>query len=160
MSLVRRSIPPLFLAIAALAAVPAFGQTTPTVAPKRDWADYYMVRVDPDKKGYFTLDDARRYAAAQFERLDANHDGVLDHDEFVASLTRSIARSTSEENKARMERSLTRRDTLFHTIDQKGDGKITKEEYLAAATQHFNDLDIDKAGKITTAELRTAHHGL
>ena len=160
MLIARKSLPPVILALSVLAAMPAFAQTAREPAPRRDWAQYYLARVDLDNKGYFTLADAQRYAAAQFDRLDANHDGRVDQDEFVASLKRSLDRSNSPDRKQRLERSLARRETLFQTLDQKRDGKITKEEYLAATTQHFNELDVDKTGKITPQELRAAHHGL
>jgi hypothetical protein len=156
----RRITPPIILAIAMLMAMPAIAQTARQPAAKRDWADYYLARVDTDKKGYMTLDDAKRYAETQFDRLDVNHDGVVDHDEFTAALKRSIERSNNPDRKTRLERALDRRETLFHALDQKGDGKITKEEYLAATTQRFNELDKDKTGKVTAEELRAAHHGL
>ena len=155
----RKAIPPVILAAAVMMATPVFAQTSDP-APRRDWAQYYLARVDLDNKGYFTLEDAKRYASAQFDRLDANHDGVVDHDEFVASLKNSIERSNSSDRKVRLERDLERRETLFHTLDQKGDGKITRDEYLAATAQHFNELDADKSGKITPQELRAARHGL
>src|SRR5579864_6642524 len=117
----RKTIPPVILAVAVLMATPIFAQTTRQPAPRRDWAEYYLARVDLDNKGYFTLEDAKRYASAQFDRLDVDHDGVVDHDEFVASLKRSIDRSNSPDRKTRLERELTRRETLFHTLDQKGD---------------------------------------
>jgi EF hand domain-containing protein len=153
-------VPPIILTIAVLMATPVFAQTARDPAPPRDWAQYYLTRVDLDNKGYFTLEDAKRYASAQFDRLDTDHDGLVDHDEFVAALKNSIERSNSPDRKARLERELARRETLFHTLDQKGDGKITKDEYLAATVQHFSELDADKTGKITPQELRAAHHGL
>jgi Ca2+-binding EF-hand superfamily protein len=156
----RRITPPIILALAVLMAAPAFAQSTLPPAAKRDWADYYLARVDTDNKGYITLDDAKRYAAAQFDRLDVNHSGIVDHDEFVASLKRAVERASTLDRQEKMQRALERRETLFHTLDQKGDGKITKEEYIAAAVQHFNELDIDKTGKVTVQDLRIARHGL
>ena len=156
----RRITPPIILAIAMLMAMPAIAQTTRQPAAKRDWADYYLARVDTDKKGYMTLDDAKRYAEMQFDRLDVNHGGQVDHDEFVASLKRAVEHASTLDRQQRLQRALDRRETLFHTLDQKGDGKITKEEYVAAAVQHFNELDIDKTGKVTVQELRVARHGL
>ena len=155
-----KTIPPVILAAAVLMSTSVFAQTAYDPTPRRDWAQYYLARVDLDNKGYFTLDDAKHYASAQFDRLDANHDGVVDHDEFVASLKNSLERSNSPDRKVRLERELTRREALFHTLDQKGDGKITKDEYLAATVQRFNELDADRTGKITPQELRAAHHGL
>ncbi|HYC14801.1 MAG TPA: hypothetical protein VEC75_11155, partial [Stellaceae bacterium] len=58
------------------------------------------------------------------------------------------------------QRAFDRRETLFHTLDQREDGKITKEEFLAATHAHFAEVDAGKTGKITATDLRTAHHGL
>jgi Ca2+-binding EF-hand superfamily protein len=158
----HRITPPIILTLAVLMAAPAFAQAQGTLPPaaKRDWADYYLARVDTDNKGYITLEDAKRYASAQFDRLDVNHGGQVDHDEFVASLKRAVEHASTLDRQQRLQRALDRRETLFHTLDQKGDGKITKEEYVAAAVQHFNELDIDKTGKVTVQELRVARHGL
>jgi len=159
MSIIRRLLPPLLIAGYMLGPLAAFAQTPPPPAPRRDWAERYLVRLDLDKKGYITLADAERFASRQFDRLDANHDGVVDHDEFTASAKRSLERARPE-RKPSAQRALDRRETLFHTLDQHGDGKITKEEYLAATRQHFTEIDTNKTGKITVADLRAAHHGL
>ncbi|MGE5201733.1 MAG: EF-hand domain-containing protein [Acidobacteriota bacterium] len=159
MSLARRLLPPVALVCVALGPLSALAQTKPAPAPRRDWADRYLVRVDTDKKGYITLLDAERYAGQQFDRLDANRDGVVDHDEFTAALKRSLDRVRAERKPA-VQRALDRRETLFHTLDQHSDGRLTKDEYLAAARQHFTEIDTGKTGKITAADLRTARHGL
>ena len=129
MSIARRIVPPIVATLLIAGALPAFAQSAPASAPRRDWADHYLTRVDTDKKGYITLADAERFATAQFGRLDRNHDGVVDHTEFLASAQRSVDRA-SPVRKARAEASLERRETLFHTLDQAGDGKLTQDEYL------------------------------
>jgi len=150
-----RSLP---LIIAVLAPLAAHAQSNaPT--PRRDWADRYLARLDTERKGFVTLPDAERYAAAQFDRLDTNHDGVVDHDEFLASARRSLDR-VSPARKTQVQRSLERRETLFKTLDQHGDGKLTKDEYLAGTRQHFAEIDVKKSGMITTDDLRAAHRGL
>jgi len=155
MSPLLRTIP---LVIAVLAPISAYAQSN-APAPRRDWADRYLARLDTERKGFVTLQDAERFAAAQFDRLDANHDGIVDHDEFVASAKRSLDRA-SPERKAQVQRSLDRRETLFKTLDQHGDGKLTKDEYLAGTRQHFAEIDVKKSGTITTDDLRAAHRGL
>ena len=159
MSIARRIVPTLVATLLIAGALPAFAQSAPASAPRRDWADRYLTRVDTAKKGYITLEDAERYATAQFARLDHNHDGVVDHAEFMASAQNSLDRA-SPVRKARAQSAFDRRETLFHTLDQKGDGKLTQDEYLAAARQHFAEIDTQKTGKITTDDLRAAHHGL
>jgi len=159
MSFARRLIPLLVTAGLILSSLPALAQTQAPPAPRRDWAERYLARLDVDKKGYITLADAERFASRQFDRLDANHDGVVDHEEFTVSAKRSLERARPE-RKAAAQRAIDRRETLFHTLDQHGDGKITKDEYLAAVRAHFAEIDTGKTGKITAADLRTARHGL
>ncbi|HKF73657.1 MAG TPA: EF-hand domain-containing protein [Stellaceae bacterium] len=157
MSPLLRTLP---LIIAVLAPISAYAQANaPQPAPRRDWADRYLARIDTERKGFITLQDAERFAAAQFDRLDANRDGVVDHDEFVASAKRSLER-VSDARKPQVQRSLDRRETLFKTLDQHGDGKLTKDEYLAGTRQHFAEIDTKKSGLITADDLRTAHRGL
>jgi len=157
MSPVLRTLP---LIIAVLAPISAYAQANaPQPSPRRDWADRYLARIDTERKGFITLQDAERFAAAQFDRLDTNHQGFVDHDEFVASVKRSLDRA-SEARKAQVQRSLDRRETLFKTLDQHGDGKLTKDEYLAGTREHFAEIDTKKSGMITAGDLRTAHRGL
>jgi hypothetical protein len=158
MSLARRFLQYLF-ALALMGPVSALAQTSEAPQLRRDWADRYMVRLDPDGKGYATLDDALRYAGAQFDRFDPNHEGVLDMASFTAAQRASLD-SASEARKPYAQRSLDRREALFRMIDVKGEGKITKEAYLAMVRQHFADIDVKQAGKITAVDLRLAHHGL
>jgi hypothetical protein len=41
----------------------------------------------------------------------------------------------------------------LHVLDKDSDGKVSREEFMARAQQRFADLDLDKDGKITTADL-------
>jgi hypothetical protein len=158
MPFARRCLPVLF-ALALVGPVSALAQTSDAPQLRRDWADRYMVRLDAEQKGYATLDDALRYAGAQFDRLDRSHAGVLDMASFTAAERASLERA-SEARKPYAQRTLERREALFRTLDVKGEGKITKETYLAMVRQHFADIDVKQAGKITAADLRLAHHGL
>ena len=158
MSFARRCLP-FLCALALLVPVCALAQTADAPQLRRDWADRYMVRLDPDRKGYATLDDALRYAGAQFDRWDRSHAGVLDLASFTAAQRASLERA-SEARKPYAQRTLERREALFRTLDAKGEGKITKDAYLAMVRQHFADIDVKQGGKITAADLRVAHHGL
>ncbi len=143
MSPVLRTLP---LIIAVLAPISAYAQSN-APAPRRDWADLYLARLDTERKGFVTL------------QLDANRAGVVDHDEFQASAKRSLDRA-SPARKAQVQRSIDRREILFKTLDQRGDGKLTKDEYLAGTRQHFAEIDVKKSGTITPDDLRAAHRGL
>jgi hypothetical protein len=139
--------------------VSALAQTSDAPQLRRDWADRYMSRLDPDRKGYATLDDALRYCGAQFDRFDRSHSGVLDMASFTVAQRASLERA-SDVRKPYAQRTLERREALFRTLDAKGEGKISKEGYLALARQHFAEIDVKQANKITAADLRLAHHGL
>lgn len=157
MSPVLRTLP---LIIALLAPISAYAQSNAAQpAPRRDWADRYLARMDLDRKGFITLQDAERYAAAQFDRLDIHHQGYIDHDEFVAAAKRYLDRA-SDTRKARAESALERRETVFKTLDQRGDGKLTKDEYIAGTRQHFTEIDLKKSGTLTADDFRQAHRGL
>jgi EF hand len=41
----------------------------------------------------------------------------------------------------------------LHVLDKDSDGKVSREEFTARAQQRFADLDLDRDGKITTADL-------
>jgi hypothetical protein len=75
MTLVKSIAPYLLAALLSLTPLSAFAQTAST--PKRDWANFYLARVDTDNKGYATLADAERYGIGQFDRLDANRDSEM-----------------------------------------------------------------------------------
>ena len=157
MSPVLRTLP---LILAVLVPISAYAQSNAAQpAPRRDWADRYLARMDLDRKGFITLEDAERYAAAQFDRLDVHHQGYVDHDEFVAAAKRYLDRAT-DTRKARAESALERREALFKTLDQRGDGRLTRDEYLAGTRQHFAEIDVKKAGMLTAEDLRQAHRGL
>lgn len=158
MSFARRCLALLF-ALALVGPLSALAQTSDAPQLRRDWADRYIVRLDPDRKGYATLDDALRYAGAQFDRFDRSHAGVLDMASFTAAQRASLERA-NEARKPYAQRTLDRREAFFRTLDAKGEGKISKEAYLAMARQHFADIDVKQAGKITAADLRLAHHGV
>jgi hypothetical protein len=158
MSFARRWLP-FFFVLVLVGPLSALAQTSNAPQPRRDWADRYMVRLDPDQKGYATLDEALRYAGAQFDRFDRSHTGALDMASFTAAQRASLERA-SEARKPYAQRTLDRREALFRTLDAKGEGKITKETFLAMARQHFADIDLKQTGKITAADLRLAHHGL
>jgi len=89
-----------------------------------------------------------RNAGAQFDRFDCSHAGVLGMANFTAAQLASLERA-SEARKPYVERALERREALFRALDAKREGKITKGAYLAMARQHFADIDVKQAGKIT-----------
>jgi Ca2+-binding EF-hand superfamily protein len=50
-----------------------------------------------------------------------------------------------------------RPDTSFEAMDDNGDGKISPDEHVAAATRMFEAMDTNADGKVTAAEMTAAH---
>jgi Ca2+-binding EF-hand superfamily protein len=94
-----------------------------------------------------------------FARLDANHDGGIDESENLASMQPSETRRQRQPLGAS---EIAR--ALFKRADTDTDGKLTKEEFLAALPKHqaspaldelFKDADEDPDGAISQSELET-----
>ena len=77
--------------------------------------------------------------AERFDAIDANADGQVSFDELRGS-----------RHKARGERFLKR-------LDADNDGKVSKAEALAKATERFDRVDANKDGFITAEELPARH---
>jgi hypothetical protein len=81
--------------------------------------------------------------AANFDAIDANHDGQVTLDELHAFM------------KARHGQAGQR---MFKSADANGDGKVSREEFLAQAAARFDKLDANKDGVLTPDELKAGRH--
>jgi len=106
----------------------------------------------------------------RFDKLDTNHDGVVTLDEYVAAAAaryrefdptgsgqvtaREIAASPTAH--ARAERMAER---IVARLDTNGDGKVSADEFLAAAKRRFARLDADNDGFIEAGEAGARHRG-
>jgi len=73
----------------------------------------FFDKIDIDKDGAITREEARAAHARRFERLDANKDGTVSLEEFQAIAERRFARH-----------------------DLNGDGRVTREEMAEAKGKH------------------------
>ena len=106
---------------------------------------------DADGDGVITAAEYEASVLQRFERLDANKDGVIDAAE-IEALKQRIAEREGQGGPGggfggRML-------TQLQAQDADKDGKITKEEALAAGRAQFAALDKNGDGKLTTEELR------
>ena len=123
------------LTIAALALLVA----VPAVAVARDHGGHgrgdhgkrgqAFERLDADKDGKVTAEEAKAGSSRFIERADQNGDGVITPDEAPR---------------------------LFERIDADGDGKITPEEFAAISAARVMRADADGDGVVTKAEADAA----
>jgi Ca2+-binding EF-hand superfamily protein len=93
-----------------------------------------VARFDTDHDGSVSLDEAKKAATAEFDKLDRDHDGTLTRRELRGRLS------------ARQ----------FSAADTDKDGTISKDEYLAVVEKRFKAADADNDGSLNDAEFRTS----
>ncbi len=97
-----------------LAAATAFGLALAgTAAAQQPRHGKFFDKIDINKDGAITREEARAAHARRFERLDANKDGTVSLEEFQAIAERRFARH-----------------------DLNGDGRVTREEMAEAKGKH------------------------
>jgi len=92
-----------------------------------------VARFDTDHDGSVSLDEAKKAAADEFDKLDRDHDGTLTRRELRGRLS----------------------GKSFTAADTDKDGTISKDEYLAVVEKRFKAADADKDGSLSDAEFRT-----
>jgi len=136
-----------------LAAQNAMPNAAPT--PRADRLARLAKLVDTNGDGAISLAEAQAFAAARFDKLDAEHKGYLILEEYEAPLRRAIERA-SETRRPLLEKALPRAEAAFKALNKSGDGRLTKDEFLADSRVRFAAADADKDGKLSLDELRGA----
>jgi len=139
----KKNLPLILLLLAAAPALAAPGPTTDTPRPARAPTSGVM-RYDTNKDGFVDRAEWDAGQEARFKELDADKDGKLTKEELFAQ-----SRSTSD-------RALERQDAFFRRMDTDRDGFVSRAEFMAQAGKNFARCDLDKDGRINTAECRQA----
>jgi len=117
--------------VVVIACLAAVGGILPALAaPKRSRP---MQLLDSDNDGTVDLDEAKKAGAASFDRLDRNHNGVLNKRELGGRVT------TQE----------------FAAADPDKDGTLSKSEYLSVVEKRFKAADPDSDGTLDEKELNS-----
>jgi hypothetical protein len=153
-----------------------------------------FARLDTNKDGFLTKDEVdamhqkmmgmhgaterrsgepgvhRPDRAAMFDRLDANHDGSISRQEFMAAQPQlehrvMIFRNGPDGRPGEPGMKMHMRGMgmggmgghMFEMADANHDGRVSLQEAEAAALAHFDRADLNHDGKLTPDERRQAH---
>jgi Ca2+-binding EF-hand superfamily protein len=112
--------------------------------------DSMLERMDTNKDGKISKDEARGPLADNFERLDANKDGFLERNELRVAAARMVAMQGAGPG-AGLGGGPNALD--FDALDKNADGRLTKDEVKGTLlADQFDEIDTNKDGKIDKKE--------
>lgn len=127
---------------------PEAAPAAPATRPTR--SNGGVMRYDANKDGAVTIEEWKTGQQARFKRLDANGDGKLSQDELFARAP-AVGNSVLP-----TDRQTSRQSSYFLLLDADKDGFVTLTEFMAGADRNFMRCDLDRNGRIDTAECRQA----
>lgn len=119
-------------------------------------AGFIVKHMDPDGKGFVSEDDFIAKAKQRFARMDARGDGKLTPDELTAPHLHAHATSAQNQNPDLQQKRAAFAQKYFDRIDANHDGVVTQDEYIAAASAHFNKIDTNGSGQIGTEQIASS----
>ncbi len=93
-------------------------------------------------KSGITLDRIMKSGAKQFDKLDLNHDGIVDEVEWAAHVEEMVAKLRNSQAKR------------WEEMDANKLKKISKQDFLSSRAKWFSDVDSDGAGTIDGEKIR------
>lgn len=124
---------------------------------KRGWSVYSV-----GKKGWLSLDDYASHARGlrarsgynretTFTKMDANHDGILTEDEYLAFWEEYFTNRDANRDD-RLNPAEHRHEDSFESFDADRNGTIERQEDALVRKKYFQELDLDGDGALTQSE--------
>jgi Ca2+-binding EF-hand superfamily protein len=110
-----------------------------------------MHMIDTNKDGMVSKEEWLAYQERVFKTLDKDSDGSLDAEEFYGH-PKPVSFATGGYSQA------LETQQMFGKIDANGDGKVSKEEYIAFQTKVFEMMDSKKAGRLSVSDFIVNAH--
>lgn len=132
----------------------------PAAAPQYAPASMTDATEKPDPLAVATKQDAKAYAKAEFARIDANADGVIEKAEFVAVAEAAQAEraAMNEDALAQTETVMAEGDVEMETAEQQfiglaaGGETVSKEQLVEARLADFTTADVNGDGRLEGEE--------
>jgi Ca2+-binding EF-hand superfamily protein len=120
----------------------------------------WLERMDTNKDGKISKDEAQGPLAKGFERLDTNKDGYLDKTELRRAAEQLLAARKATSGGTDGKGPGKGRDlTDFDALDRNADGRLTREELKGTPYyDQFDKIDANKDGKIDKKEFEKYLH--
>jgi Ca2+-binding EF-hand superfamily protein len=129
------------LAFIAVSVLSAALLSTPASAQRR--GEGIFERADANNDGSVTREEFLAARAAQFARLDRNSDGYIDS----RDIPKRLAQRRQQQGGG---------DFMASQFDADGDGKVSKQEFIDGPTLIFDRADADKNEVLDPKELAAA----
>jgi Ca2+-binding EF-hand superfamily protein len=129
---------------------PAAGQGNPDQVVRR-----WLERMDTNKDGKVSREEAQGPLARFFDQFDTNKDGFLDRQELRRAAARIVARQAGNGGNGGPQPEAASRPAGpdFDALDANADGRLTREELKGTPfAEHFDEIDTNKDGKIDRKE--------
>jgi Ca2+-binding EF-hand superfamily protein len=131
----------------AVLSIATFAQSAaPAPDSRPSFFSHMLEKMDTNGDGRISLAEYLASATARFKGIDTNNTGSI--------TAAQMANSTDA-----AERVQHRAASLVMRLDKAGNGYVTKDEFLAAASQRFARMDKDGNSKLTLAEMTATGHG-
>ena len=114
-------------------------------------------KMDLNGDGFISEAEHRKWAENVFATMDANKDGKLSREEYLAVHMGAGPRGGGNQAhmQAMRQQADARKAANFTSMDKDKDGFVTRAEILAHAERSFAAKDTNKDGKLSPSEFRT-----